>query len=70
MLPDVIDEATLAQGVRREELFYAFFVFVVKTASGLGAGLSALSYELVCNLEVTDVSNVVEIVIIFILNCI
>ena len=47
MLPDVIDEATLAQDVRREELFYAFFVFVVKTASGLGAGLSALSYELV-----------------------
>ena len=40
MLPDAIDEAYLHYGVRREELFYAFFVFGNKFASGVTLGVS------------------------------
>lgn len=47
MLPDVVDEAALVNGVRREELFYGFFVFVTKLAMGLGAGVSLIFYKCV-----------------------
>lgn len=45
MLPDVIDESILATGVRREELFYAFFVFGNKLAGGLSLGISTAVYK-------------------------
>lgn len=47
MLPDVIDEATLKSEVRREELFYAFFVFGNKFGSGVTLGISTAIYKLV-----------------------
>lgn len=47
MLPDVIDEATLRSDVRREELFYAFFVFGNKFGSGVTLGISTAIYKLV-----------------------
>lgn len=45
MLPDVIDEATLKSKVRREELFYAFFVFGNKFGSGVTLGISTAIYK-------------------------
>ena len=45
MLPDVVDEAALAKNVRREELFYAFFVFGNKFASGITLGISTGIYQ-------------------------
>ncbi len=45
MLPDVIDEATLHSNVRREELFYAFFVFGNKFGSGVTLGVSTAIYK-------------------------
>ena len=45
MLPDVIDEAYLKMGVRREELFYAFFAFGTKFAGGVTLGLSTGIYK-------------------------
>lgn len=45
MLPDVIDEATLKTDVRREELFYAFFVFGNKFGSGVTLGISTAIYK-------------------------
>lgn len=45
MLPDVIDEATLHCDVRREELFYAFFVFGNKFSSGVTLGVSTAIYK-------------------------
>lgn len=48
MLPDVIDESMLTRDVRREELFYAFFVFVNKFCAGLSLGLSTAAYKYVC----------------------
>lgn len=45
MVPDVVDMAHLKTGVRREELFYAFFVFGNKFASGVTLGISTGIYE-------------------------
>ena len=45
MLPDVIDDAYLTTGVRREELFYAFFVFGTKFAGGVTLGISTGIYK-------------------------
>ena len=45
MLPDVVDEAALKNDVRREELFYAFFVFGNKFGSGITLGLSTAIYK-------------------------
>ena len=45
MLPDVIDEAALVRGVRREELFYAYFVFGNKFAGGVTLGISTGIYK-------------------------
>lgn len=45
MLPDVIDEAALKRDVRREELFYAFFVFGNKFGSGVTLGISTAIYK-------------------------
>ena len=45
MLPDVIDEAALVRGVRREELFYAYFVFGNKFAGGITLGVSTGIYK-------------------------
>ena len=47
MLPDVVDQAALERGVRREELFYAFFVFGNKFAGGVTLGISAGVYKYV-----------------------
>lgn len=47
MLPDVVDEAALVQEVRREELFYAYFVFGNKFAGGVTLGISTAIYKLV-----------------------
>ena len=48
MLPDVIDESLLTNNVRREELFYAFFMFVSKLSNGLALGVSTAVYKYVC----------------------
>lgn len=45
MLPDVIDDAALASEIRREELFYAYFVFGNKFAGGLTLGISTAIYK-------------------------
>ncbi len=45
MLPDVIDDAVLARDVRREELFYAYFVFGNKFAGGVTLGISTAIYK-------------------------
>ena len=42
MLPDVVDQASLDQGVRREELFYSFYVFFSKFGAGVSLGISTL----------------------------
>ena len=47
MLPDVIDEAALLRGIRREELFYAYFVFGNKFAGGVTLGISTGIYKYV-----------------------
>ncbi|XP_065175209.1 sodium-dependent lysophosphatidylcholine symporter 1-like [Sycon ciliatum] len=45
MLPDVIDDAELEFGERRESLFYAFFVFFQKFAVGVSLGLSTVALQ-------------------------
>ncbi|KJE89637.1 hypothetical protein CAOG_01073 [Capsaspora owczarzaki ATCC 30864] len=47
MLPDTIDEAQVLTGVRRESVFYAFFVFFQKFTSGIALSLSSYALELV-----------------------
>ena len=48
MLPDVVDEAAAnVSNVRREELFYAFFVFGNKLATGVTLGISTGIYKYV-----------------------
>ena len=48
MLPDVVDEAAAnVSTVRREELFYAFFVFGNKLATGVTLGISTGIYKYV-----------------------
>lgn len=47
MVPDVVDMAHLKTGVRREEMFYAFFVFGNKFASGITLGISTGIYKVV-----------------------
>ena len=42
MLPDVVDKAFIEQGVRREELFYSFYVFFSKFGAGVSLGISTL----------------------------
>uniref|UniRef100_A0A1X7V8H0 Major facilitator superfamily (MFS) profile domain-containing protein n=1 Tax=Amphimedon queenslandica TaxID=400682 RepID=A0A1X7V8H0_AMPQE len=46
MLPDVVDDASLKTGIRREELFYSFFVFGNKFSSGITLGISTGVYKL------------------------
>ena len=46
MLPDVVDAAYAETGVRREELFYSFFVFCTKCSSGLSLAISTGAYKL------------------------
>ncbi|XP_062507272.1 sodium-dependent lysophosphatidylcholine symporter 1-like [Corticium candelabrum] len=45
MLPDAIDEAAARDGVRRESLFYAFFVFWQKFSTGIALALSTLALQ-------------------------
>ena len=45
MLPDVVDAAYSERGVRREELFYAYFVFGIKCSAGLSLGISTGIYR-------------------------
>jgi len=45
MLPDVIDESHLETGRRREAVFYSYFVFLQKFASGIAIGLSTLALD-------------------------
>ena len=45
MLPDVIEESLLTQEVRREELFYAFYVTVNKLTAGFALVVSAGVYK-------------------------
>lgn len=51
MLPDVIDEAALRSDMRREELFYAFFVFGNKFGGGITLGISTAIYKSVAPVE-------------------
>lgn len=41
MLPDVIDEFMVKNGERKESIFYSFFVFFTKFASGLSVAFSS-----------------------------
>eukprot|EP00052_Salpingoeca_macrocollata_P017183 m.139276 g.139276 ORF g.139276 m.139276 type:complete len:509 (+) comp20302_c0_seq1:56-1582(+) len=43
MLPDVIDETELETGVRREAVFYSYFVFFQKLGAGVAIGLSTMA---------------------------
>eukprot|EP00118_Oscarella_pearsei_P013450 m.107466 g.107466 ORF g.107466 m.107466 type:complete len:529 (+) comp37300_c0_seq7:140-1726(+) len=45
MLPDVIDDVAAKDGLRRESLFYAFFVFFQKFSAGFALALSTLALE-------------------------
>ncbi len=45
MVPDVVDAALLETGIRREELFYAFFVFGNKFSAGVTLGISTGIYK-------------------------
>ena len=45
MIPDVVDAASLKNGIRREELFYSFFVFGNKFSSGITLGISTGIYK-------------------------
>lgn len=45
MIPDVVDAASLKNGIRREELFYSFFVFGNKFSSGVTLGISTGIYK-------------------------
>jgi len=47
MLPDVIEESEIPYGVRREELFYAYFVFFTKFGAGITLGISTAILSLV-----------------------
>ena len=47
MLPDVIEESEIPYGVRREELFYAYFVFFTKFGAGITLGISTVILSLV-----------------------
>ncbi len=42
MLPDVIDLYYLQRGERREAIFYSFYVFFNKFATGISFGASQL----------------------------
>ncbi|KAL5015874.1 hypothetical protein ScPMuIL_005463 [Solemya velum] len=45
MLPDVLDEFMIQKGTRKDALFYSFYVFFNKLATGLGIGVSQLALE-------------------------
>ena len=45
MLPDVIDVDELNTGLRREGVYYGFFVFLQKLGISLGLALSNLAFE-------------------------
>ena len=45
MLPDVVNAAALEYGVRREEFFYAFFVFGNKFSAGVTLAVSTGIYK-------------------------
>ena len=45
MLPDVVNAAALEYGVRREELYYAFFVFGNKFGAGVTLAISTGIYK-------------------------
>jgi Na+/melibiose symporter-like transporter len=47
MIPDVIDEFMIKTGERKEPIFYSFFVFFTKFASGIAVAISQLVLELV-----------------------
>lgn len=51
MLPDVVEESEIPYGVRREELFYAYFVFFTKFGAGITLGLSTALLELIIAVE-------------------
>lgn len=57
MLSDVVDEAALKTGVRREELFYAFFVFGNKFGSGVTLGISQAVLKYVLNNNCIQLDN-------------
>ena len=45
MVADVVVAASLEKGIRREELFYAFFVFGNKFSAGITLGVSTGIYK-------------------------
>nr|XP_006820221.1 PREDICTED: major facilitator superfamily domain-containing protein 2A-like [Saccoglossus kowalevskii] len=45
MIPDVIDDFTIKTGMRKEGLFYSFYVFFTKFAVGMALGMSTLALE-------------------------
>ena len=47
MLPDVVEESEMFYGVRREELFYAYYVFFTKFGAGITIGVSTVLLALV-----------------------
>ena len=53
MLPDVVDDFQVANpdSVGHEAIFYSFYVFFTKFASGVSLGVSTLSLEYVFSLS-------------------
>lgn len=45
MLPDVIEESLLTHDIRREELFYAFYVLGNKFTAGFALTVSTAVYK-------------------------
>ena len=45
MLPDVIDEFALLKNQRKEAIFYSFYVFFTKLATGLAIAFSQIVLE-------------------------
>ena len=45
MLPDVIDEFMIKNNERKESIFYSFYVFFTKFASGIAVAVSSLILE-------------------------
>ena len=50
MLPDVIDEFYITYGEHKDAIFYSFYVFFNKLATGLAVASSQIALQWVCRI--------------------
>ena len=50
MLPDVIDEFYITYGEHKDAIFYSFYVFFNKLATGLAVASSQIALQWVCGI--------------------